>query len=144
MRCESDARKRIGTISLQSALSLTDKQFGRHEHATSLRTADATALVVTRRRIPLAKSIGLELHLQPLRLPHIAANRSSKVFPICDLAVEQAKARKQDARRGVLQSSRSRADHHFAPKNIGARNSPVRALHHRFRRNVVAETANLP
>jgi hypothetical protein len=68
---------------------------GQHEHATSLRTADTTALVVTRRRIRLAKSIGLESRLQPLPPPRNGANRLSKVFPIDTWEAAQAKARKQ-------------------------------------------------
>src|SRR5213592_3270847 len=93
--------------------------------------------------IQLAKSIAREWRLRPRQLRRSAATRLSKAFPICSLAAVRAKARKLDAKRGVLQSSRSIDDRHWLPKNIGGRNSPDRAPHRQFRLNTVAENASL-
>src|SRR6266540_4313383 len=111
---------------------------------TPLTTADATAGTAERRRFRLAKAIAPELRLQPCLLLRSAANRWSKVFPICNRAAARVKAPKQDPKPGVLQDSPTADDRRWFPKNIGGRNSPVRALRHRFRRNLAAETANLP
>src|SRR5262249_61078657 len=66
----------------QRTLSSTHKQFGQHEHATSLRMADTMALVVTRRRIQVGRTIFLQWRVLSNLLRHIGASHSSKVFPI--------------------------------------------------------------
>src|SRR5262245_14819765 len=63
-------------------VSSTQKQFCQHEHATSVRTADTMALVVTRRRIQVGRAIVLQWRVLSNLLRRIAASHSSKVFPI--------------------------------------------------------------
>src|SRR5262245_20519347 len=113
-------------------------------HDSPLRTADATLTVGIQRQIRLAKPIAPKLSLQPRWLHRIWANRLSKAFPIRSPAAGRAKARKQDAKPGVLQSSPTTVGHHFVPKNIEGQNLLVRGPHHRFRQNFATETASRP
>ena len=101
----------------------------------SVHHSDATAMVVARLRIQLARSIAWELLLQPRLRLRSDANRWSKVSPICNRPAARVKAPKQDAKPGVLQDSPTADDRHWLPKNIGGRNSSDPALRHRYRSN---------